>query len=86
MRGLILGGLAFAAVYAAERGFESFAKDISRYDELSAMSGSPTLFRKLLSTGMDMLTDFGSNRAGDAKNFVGSLQDDLLRYATLRGM
>jgi hypothetical protein len=86
VRDLVLGGVAFAVVFFGARQFDSMKKDIARYDAMSEMSGGKPLFRKLLSTAFDTLSDFGSQREGQAKDFIDSLQGDLLRYATLRSM
>jgi hypothetical protein len=43
VRGIILGGLAFVAVFAAERQFENLSKDIDRYNSLREMSGESSL-------------------------------------------
>lgn len=85
-RDLALGGVAFAVVFFAARQFESMQRDIARYDAMSEMSGGKPLFRKLLAMGMQTLSDFGSSRESEAKDFVDSLQSDLLRYASLRSM
>jgi hypothetical protein len=86
VRDLVLGGVAFAVVFFAARQFDSMKRDIARYDAMSEMSGDKPLFRKLLASAMDTIGDFGSQRGGHAKDFIDSLQGDLLRYATLRSM
>lgn len=86
VRDLLLGGIAFAVVYFGARQFDSMKNDIARYDALSEMSGGKPLFRKLAGAAIDALSDFGSQREGQAKDFIDSLQSDLLRYAALRAM
>jgi hypothetical protein len=86
VRGLILGGIAFAAAFAAERQFEAFRKDIQRYDGLRSMSGEGPLFKQLIAQGMQSLSEFGAARQSDAKDLLTSLTGDIVRYAQLRGM
>jgi hypothetical protein len=65
VRGIILGGLAFVAVFAAERQFESMKKDIDRYNSMRAMSGDVSLFKQALNSGLELLSSFGSSRRSD---------------------
>jgi hypothetical protein len=86
VRGLILGGIAFAAVFFGERQFETVRKDMARYDEMSEMSGQPPLWRKAASMLMGFVSEFGASREGQAMDFLQSIQSDLLRYARIRSM
>jgi hypothetical protein len=86
VRGLVLGALAFGAVFAAERQFSSLGKDLARYDRMRAMSGDSTFVREILTTVGDLIAGFGAGRQGEARDLFASLTDDLVRYATLRRM
>ena len=86
VRGLILGGIAFAAAFAAERQFEALRKDITRYDDLRSMSGEGPLFKQLLTQGVQAISEFGAARQSEAKDLLTSLTGDLVRYAQLRSM
>lgn len=85
-RGIILGAIAFAAAFFAERQFEVVKKDIERYDRLRAMSGEPPLYKQLGTQLAGMVTTFGSQRQDEAKNLFTSLTGDLVRYARIRAM
>jgi len=86
LRGLMLGGIAFAAAYLAERQFESVRKDLTRYDRLRAMSDEGPLYKQLFRQGAGAISDFGTARQSDAKGLLASLTGDIVRYAQLRGM
>jgi hypothetical protein len=86
IRGLILGSLAFAAVFAAERQYDAMGNDVQRYDALRAMSGDPPFYRQLLASLGEMVADFAGRRAGDAGDLFTSLTSDVVRYATMRNM
>jgi len=86
VRGLILGGIAFAAAFAAEQQFEAFRKDIQRYDNLRSMSGEGPLFKQLGAQALRAISEFGVARESDAKSLLASLTGDIVRYAQLRGM
>lgn len=85
-RGLILGGLAFAAVFAAERQFDAVGNDIKRYNLMRAMSGDPPLARQ----GFDLLATYLRSLAKTQRpalaEFAGALQNDLIRYLRMRAM
>ena len=86
-RSLILGGLAFAGVFAASQQFHVIKADMDRYNELAKMSGSPTLTQKV---GKILLETFGSlggaDRAAQTRDFVESMLGDVIRYARIKGM
>jgi hypothetical protein len=86
VRGLILGGVAFAVVFAAERQFENFSDDVKRYDTIRAMSGDKPLVRQILTTVTDTLASFAGSGADQATDLIGSFTKDIVRYATLRSM
>jgi hypothetical protein len=86
VRGIILGGLAFVAVFAAERQFEHLNKDIERYNKMREMSGDVSLQKQALNAGIDLLSSFGSSRRGEAMNFLSSIQNDIMRYARIASM
>jgi|HubBroStandDraft_4_1064222.scaffolds.fasta_scaffold00007_31 hypothetical protein len=83
-RGLIVGALAFAAGFAAERLFASMSKDIARYEKLREMSGEPPLMKELLSVVLGVFGDATIKRG--APSLVADLTSDLVRYAEMRGM
>jgi hypothetical protein len=86
VRGIILGGLAFVAVFAVERQFEHLNKDIERYNSMREMSGDVSLQKQALNAGLDLLSSFGSSRRGEAMNFLASIQNDIMRYARIASM
>jgi hypothetical protein len=86
VRSLIMGGVAFAAAFVAAQQFDIVRKDIDRYNELATMSGSPTLARKAITTVLNMLGQFGSEREKQAKDFVENMIGDVIRYARIKGM
>ena len=85
-RGLILGGIAFVAIYAAERQVEALSKDIARYNRMRAMSDQPSLLKQGIDMGLELVSSFTSSRGGDALDFFQSLQHDLMRYARISSM
>lgn len=84
VRGLIVGALAFAAAFAAERVVAGMREDLVRYDKLRTMSGEKPLAAELLSTVGSLIT--GSVQKNAVTSFVNSLTQDAVRYAKLRGM
>jgi hypothetical protein len=83
---LILGAIAFGAVFAAERQFASMGNDMTRYNKLRAMSGDVPMLTELLASAQTMVSDFTNRGRGEARGLVDSLTHDLVRYATMRGM
>lgn len=86
MRGLVLGGVAFGVVYLLERQFEKLAGDIARYDRMRAMSGDPPFLREGINQAVAMITSFGAARSEKAIGMLSGLQDDVVRYARIKGM
>jgi hypothetical protein len=86
VRGLILGGLAFAAVFTAERQLEPLGADIKRYNAMRAMSGDPPLSRQVFSLAATYLRALFEARRPQLVDFLGSLQSDLVRYMRMRAM
>jgi hypothetical protein len=86
VRGIILGGLAFVAVFAAERQYEMMSSDIVRYDKMREMSGDVSLLKQAINSGLELLSSFGNSRRGDALDFLAAMQQDVLRYARISGM
>ncbi len=90
VRGLILGTLAFGAVFVAERQFGGFTggfiKDIKRYDMMRKMSGDGPFYREMLKSGTKMLSDFAASRQGGSGNMLRSMTGDFQRYVTMRSM
>ena len=84
VKGLIIGALAFAAAFAAERVVAGMKDDLARYDRLRKMSGEKPLAAELLSTVGSLLT--GSVQKNAVTSFVNSLSQDAVRYAKIRGM
>jgi hypothetical protein len=86
VRGLILGGLAFAAVFAAERQLEPLDADIKRYNAMRAMSGDPPLARQILTLAATFVRAQFEARRPLFVEFASSLQSDLVRYMRMRAM
>ncbi len=86
MRGLILGGLAFAAVFSAERQFGAFGKDIKRYNMMRAMSGDPPLSRQAVGLIGVALKGLSKARRPQVMEVVTALQTDLVRYLRISSM
>ncbi len=86
MRGLILGTLAFAAVYAAERQFAVFGNDIKRYNLMRAMSGDPPLSRQALGMLGTALASLAKTRRPQLLAVVNAVQTDLVRYLRISNM
>ena len=85
-RGLIWGGVAFAAAYFAEQQFEHMRKDLARYDKLRAMSDKPPFLRELAGMVTGFVGAFGSQAGDAAGGFMQGIIGDLVRYARIRGM
>ena len=86
MRGLILGGLAFVAVYAAERQFGSFGNDIKRYNTMRAMSGDPPLARQAAGLAFAAGANYLKAQRPQLMEVVTALQSDLVRYMRISNM
>ncbi len=86
IRGLIVGSLAFAAAFGAERLFASVTKDVARYDAIRAMSDQPPLFRQLLTSAGSLLGEYGSSGRAGATGIISGLTSDIVRYAKMKGM
>ena len=85
-RGLILGGIAFAAAFFAEKQFSAIGKDIDRYDKIRAMSGDLPLYRQGLTMVRDSLGSLRDARRGRAVGLFDAVQHDVLRYARISTM
>jgi len=81
-RGVILGGLAFGAVFALERVFSNMAADLARYDKLRKMSGQEPVLREVLRYFSGAVGEQGANTGG----FIAGLGNDVIRYAKMKGM
>jgi hypothetical protein len=86
VRGIVLGGLAFVAVFAAERQFELLNKDIKRYNSMREMSGDVSLGKQAINAGLELLSSLGSSRRGEALDFLAAIQNDIMRYARISSM
>jgi hypothetical protein len=86
LRGLLLGGLAFAAVFTAERQFSSVEGDIRRYNAMRAMSGDPPLSRQLLGLLGTQLKALQKAKRPAVMEFVSALQSDIIRYMRISTM
>ena len=84
LRGLIVGTLAFAAAFAAERVLAGMKDDMARYDRMRKMSGEEPLAKEVLSTIASLVT--GSVQKNGLRSFVDALTQDAVRYAKMRGM
>lgn len=85
-RGLMFGGLAFAAVFVAERQLQAVGKDIDRYNRIRAMSGDPSLAMQGFGMLKELIGSFGESRRGDTASMLASLQSDLFRYVRISNM
>lgn len=84
VRGVIVGAIAFAAAFAAERVIAGMKDDLARYNRMRAMSGEEPLGKEVLSTIGSFVT--GSVQKNGLTAFVSSLTNDAVRYAKMRGM
>lgn len=78
-RGLIFGGVAFAAAFAFERQFVHLGRDLARYNKLSEMSGEPPFLQK-------QIQQFVARISRPCAGLVQSLVHDALRYARIKSM
>ncbi len=85
-RGLILGAIAFGIVFAAERQYEAFDKDVKRYNAMRAMSGEPPLFQQIWKGAAEMIAGNRAGGQGEVKDLLASLTADIVRYATMRSI
>jgi hypothetical protein len=83
-RGLIVGAVAFAVGFAAERLFASMSKDLARYEKMREMSGEPPLFKEVILSVVGVVGD-ATIKSG-ATGLITGLTSDLVRYARIRGM
>lgn len=84
VRGIIVGAIAFAAAFAAERVVAGMAEDFARYDRMRKMSGEEPIAKEVLSALGSLVT--GSVQKSGLTSFVTSLTSDAVRYAKMRGM
>jgi hypothetical protein len=84
VRGVIVGVLAFAAAFAAERVIAGMKSDLTRYNRMRMMSGEEPLANEVLSTIGSLIT--GSVQKNGLTSLVTSLTNDVVRYAKIRGM
>jgi hypothetical protein len=84
-RGLIVGAIAFAAAFAAERLYASMEPDLKRYEAMREMSGQPPILKELWSTifGSAIAEHEATRKAG---GILADLTKDALRYARIRSM
>jgi hypothetical protein len=85
-RGLILGGLAFAVVFVAERQFEGFGSDIKRYNTMRAMSGDPPLSQQAIGIIGTFLRSQMKTQRPALNEFVSAIASDLVRYLRISTM
>ena len=81
VRGIILGGIAFLAVFAAEHQFGSMTKDIDRYNKMREMSGDPPLGIRTQKPETN-----AEARTSNPFAMIASLPSDLARYLKLKSM
>jgi hypothetical protein len=84
LRGVIVGAIAFAVAFAAERVYEGMKGDLARYNALRKMSGEEPLGSELLSLVTSLLT--GSTQKDGVGSFISEMTEDVVRYAKIRGM
>jgi hypothetical protein len=84
LRGVIVGALAFAAAFAAERVIAGMKDDLARYDRMRKMSGEEPLAKQLVSAIGSLVT--GSVQKNGLTAFATSLTNDAVRYAKMRAM
>lgn len=80
-RGLIVGAIAFAAAFAAERLFTSLAPDIARYNKMREMSGQEPILKELWT-----LVSGAVGGGQGASGAIADLTNDVVRYARMKGM
>jgi hypothetical protein len=85
VRGLILGGIAFAAVFFTERQFEHMLPDIAHYDKLREMSGKGPLWREGLEMVLGLFSGGGTPESL-LQSALAGLQSDVLRYSQMKAM
>jgi hypothetical protein len=85
-RGLIFGGLAFAAVFVAERQFESVGSDVKRYNSMRAMSGDPALSQQAIDMIWTYLRSQMKTQRPAIMEFTSAIQSDLVRYLRISTM
>ena len=85
-RGVILGALAFAGAFAANKQLGAVGKDIARYDKIRAMSGDPPFLKQQAGQLLGQLRAQGTLRPQAGRGMVSALIDDLMRYARIRSM
>jgi hypothetical protein len=84
-RGLIVGAIAFAAAFAAERLYASMEPDLRRYEAMRAMSGQQPILKELWSTiSGGAIGEHEATRK--ASGVLADLTKDALRYARMRSM
>ncbi len=86
VRGLVLGALAFAAVFVVDRQYVALGPDIKRYNAMREMSGDLPVLREIGKTVYGMIADFGASRQGEARDLFATFTHDLVRYAAMRSM
>ncbi len=86
VRGLILGSLAFAGVYLASKQLHILQKDIAKYDQMSTMSGSPTLAQKAITSLLNVFGQPLVSRERQTRDFIENVVGDVIRYARIKGM
>lgn len=79
-RALIVGAIAFALGYAAERLYVSVGPDIARYNRLREMSGQEPLFKEIVKVCAGFIGSSGPT------GLIASTTSDVIRYAKMRGM
>ena len=84
-RGIVLGAVAFATVFGAERLFASLGPDIARYSAMRKMSNQGPIFKELFALVGGLV---GSRGAGQSitSGLVAGLTHDVVRYAKMKGM
>ena len=85
-RGLILGTIAFGAVFFAERQLPALGKDIKRYNDMRAMSGDPPVTRQAVELLTAMVKSYLKEHRGATADLARTLSSDALRYARISTM
>jgi hypothetical protein len=86
LRGVILGGLAFATVLVAERQFESIESDIKRYNAMREMSGDPPVSAQILAFVRERLSILLKKYRPELLGIVDAFASDAARYMRISTM
>ena len=84
-RSLIFGAVGFAIGYLVETQIASLLRDMTRYDKLRAISGDPPFLKEQINRILGVVTAFVGDQTS-SNGVLGSIPDDIVRYAKMRTM